>query len=67
MGLNSNSLPKLTVSSTRRLVQDLFIPLLQQNEALQWLKVFLSLSTLASSCSGFSAITEVVTGFPSWM
>lgn len=47
-------------------VQDLFIPLVQQSEELQWLKVFLSLSSLVSS-SGCISVVEVGIGLPGLM
>lgn len=47
-------------------VQDLFIPLVQQSEELQWLKVFLSLSSLAST-SGHISVVEVGIGLPGLM
>lgn len=48
------------------LVQDLFIPLLRQSEELQWLKVFLSLGSLASTSGGISVV-EVGIGLPGLM
>lgn len=48
------------------LVQDLFLPLLQQSKELQWFKVFLSPSNLASS-SADTVVMKVGISFPSLM